>query len=836
MRLEARRAVRSLRQSPAVSVVVITTLALVIGANTAIFGLMNAVFMERLALPAAHELRAVYAMNRGVPDNISMAEYDVIRAQPGAPHVEAYWNTAATIESGDTREDVWADMVSGGYLPMLGVTPVIGRLLNDADERANSPVAVISEQLWTQYFGRSPDAVGKTIRINKQPATIVGVLPQSFQSIHFARTFSIALPLRATQFAAWPVDTRLLGVLLVARVTPGQERREQSAIDLAYRTCCVDATSGDASDQSRPASALPPGDQPSPGDAPTGLLSVSSSNPAAHVELRDASHGVRWSTDYRATYARVLIGVGAGVLILLLIACANIATLLLARAASREREFAVQLSMGAARARIIRQLLAESVALAVPGTLFGIMAAWTATTFLTRHLPHSASMLSPVVAWHMSPQLILFTTLVTGVCVLLFGLWPAIQASRTDILSPLHGARSQGDRAIRLDRILVVGQVAFALVLLGAGSLLIRTLGKLSPAAADIADHVAMIRIDRSDTRLANMTEDLADAEIMAIISNVNGVRDVAIARDAPLLPDNYQQVQINEPEFAKGTMPPRFNVVSERFHAVAGIPIVAGRSFNAQDVRGAPNVAVISEAFATRYFGSRNPVGATMSINEDGSRVNIIGVAHDESFDDPRAVHNEMMYFPLAQHDNKYAFHTGTLMVRTDRRAAATLPELRSTLEREIAGIRIDGVTTMSAELDSGLSRERLAAGLAALFGIISLALVSVGIYGLLTHNTARRKHEIGVRMALGADTRDAVWLVMRESLVLIATGVVIGAPLAYAAAMLIRSQLFEVSPTDPHALLIGGTLLLAAGLIASALPSRRAALVDPLEALRSD
>jgi predicted permease len=625
-------------------------------------------------------------------------------------------------------------------------------------------------------------------------------------------------------------------VLLVARVTPGQERRGQSAIDFAYRTCCVDATSGDASDQSRPASALPPGDQPSPGDAPTGLLSVSSSNPAAHVELRDASHGVRWSTDYRATYARVLIGVGAGVLILLLIACANIATLLLARAASREREFAVQLSMGAARARIIRQLLAESVALAVPGTLFGIMAAWTATTFLTRHLPHSASMLSPVVAWHMSPQLILFTTLVTGVCVLLFGLWPAIQASRTDILSPLHGARSQGDRTIRLDRILVVGQVAFALVLLGAGSLLIRTLGKLSPAAADIADHVAMIRIDRSDTRLANMTEDLADAEIMAIISNVNGVRDVAIARDAPLLPDNYQQVQINEPEFAKGTMPPRFNVVSERFHAVAGIPIVAGRSFNAQDVRGAPNVAVISEAFATRYFGSRNPVGATMSINEDGSRVNIIGVAHDESFDDPRAVHNEMMYFPLAQHDTKYAFHTGTLMVRTDRRAAATLRELRSTLEREIACILIDGVTTMSAELESGLSRERLAAGLAALFGIISLALVSVGIYGLLTHNTARRKHEIGVRMALGADTRDAVWLVMRESLVLIATGVVIGAPLAYAAAMLIRSQLFEVSPTDPHALLIGGTLLLAAGLIASALPSRRAALVDPLEALRSD
>jgi predicted permease len=834
-RLETRRAVRSLRQSPAVSVVVIATLAIVIGANTALFGLMNAAFMERLSLPAAEELRAVYPMNRGAPDDISMTEFDALSESPRVPHMAAYWNTAATIESGTTRTDVWADMVSGGFLSLLGVRPVMGRLLNDADERANSPVAVISEALWAQLYGRSPDVIGKTIRINGQPATIVGILPHSFHSIHFARTFSVALPLRSTQFASTPINTRLLGLFLVARVIPGRERQERSALDVAYRSCCLDATSGNAFADG-PAVALPPGNQPAPGDAPTGLGRVSSSDLTPHVEMHDASYGVRWSTDYRATYSRVLLGVGAGVVILLLIACANIATLLLARAAAREREFAVQLSMGAARARIIRQLLAESVALAVPGTVCGVIAAWAGTTFLVRHLPRSATTLSSVVAFHMSPRLMLFTALITGVCVLLFGLWPAIRASRTDILTPLHGVRTQGERTMKLDRVLVVSQVAFALILLGVGSLLIRTLGKLSPAAADVADHVAMIRIERSDTRLGKMPEDIANAELISAIAAVSDVRDVAVARDAPMLADNYQQIQINDREFAKGKMFPRMNVVTERFFGVAGIPIVNGRAFDATDVKGAENVAVISEAFALRYFGPRNPVGATMSVNEAGDHVRIVGVAQDESFDDPRAVHSEMMYLPLSQQDNKYPSTMATLLVRTEGKASASLRDLREQLEHHFAGIHLAGVTTMSAEMESALSRERLAAGLAAVFGIISLALVSVGIYGLLSHNTARRKHEIGVRMALGAETRHAVWLVLRESLLLIGAGVVIGAPLAYAAAMLVRSQLFEVSPTDPRALIVGGTLLLAAGLIASALPSRRAALVDPLEALRSD
>ena len=837
---DGRHAVRSLRQSRAITTVVVVTLAVVIGANTAIFGLLHAVFLQKLDLPGATGVRAVYAMNHGRADDISIAEYRRLQRAPNAPPLEAYWITSATVAAGTVREDVWVDMVSGGFLGMLGVKPVAGRLLSDEDERLKAPVAVISESMWSRGFGRDPAAIGRTVVVNGSRVTIVGVLPSSFHSIHFARRFSVAMPLTTYAFAPGPLDPDLIAVFLVSRVIPREEAVARAALDVAYRSCCLDPRQDDGG-EGEPSTAGRPGavQYPVPGDNPTGLHGEVTRERKPHVVMRDASRGITWSVDYRAMYGRVLFGVGAGVVILLLIACANIATLLLARAVTREREFAVQMSMGAGRARLVRQLLCESALLAVIGSAFGLLVAYGGTTLLVHNMPATSVTLADAITWHSSPRILLFTAAAAVACTLLFGMWPALRAARTDLLTPLKGGivPSAVPGKVKAERALIIAQVALALVLISTGSLLIRTLQNLSRPTGARAAHTAIMVIDAEESRYAQAGELRMATDAMTLIAGLPGVRAVTASRDAPIMEDMYQQIEPRGLTAAqrRGRIT-RLNVVTPNFFDVTGIPLRAGRAFGPQDRKGAPRVMIVSESFVRRYLAGENPVGVTMDMGDvDPLPLRIVGVASDAAYDDPHSVHTSMVYLPVEQAEAG-GMRRMALTILAEGDASSLVTDVRRAMGASLPAIRIEKLRTVAGVLEEELSRERLAAALAALFGSVALLLVSVGVYGLLSHSTAQRTHEIGVRMALGARAADAVRLVLAQSLSLLGTGVLIGLPLAFAGAWMVRSQLFEVSATDPRMVLLAAALLIVAGTLASLIPGRRAARVDPLIALRSD
>ncbi|MGH7618224.1 MAG: ADOP family duplicated permease, partial [Gemmatimonadaceae bacterium] len=761
---------------------------------------------------------ATRVSERVTGSGFSYGEFLVMRASPGLAGAAALAGAAsAEIEVGTAHADASLDLVDGAYFGLLGLQPARGRLITETDERAAAPVAVVSYDLWQTQFDGSPNVLGQTMKIHGTPFTVIGVLPQAYHGISVPGERDLAVPLSTAPLVGLPdfISARIPALLIVARLANVRlAAQTASAMDAIYQRCCA-------------AGQLLPSGKGSPGKT--------------RVALNDVSRGiVSPKFDFRAMFARVLILLMSAVAVVLLIVCANVGSLLLGRATSRRRELAVRLSLGASRGRLARQLLAESVLLAAAGAALCLALATSSMRLLANNLPGSFASLSDLVAFRLDGPVLGFTGVASLVAVLLFGTLPAWRATKTDLVSPLREGsrgrvRSSGGA---LERGIVIVQVALTLVLVSASGLLVATLRNLKNVDAGFATtHILSAWLDTRGTSLSAGGVGPLQEDLVARLRGIPGVRAVALSESSPMLGGRRALMDLDVPGYvprADEDMETETNAVTPQFFAAIGIPVREGRAFTASDGTNAAAVAIVNRAFVNQYLAHRSPLGATIRLGgADARQVAIVGVAGDARFYDLRAPAPPMVYMPLTQAGHQ---EVTTLVLRTSGDPNAVGAALRAGIMAAAPGIQIRSVETMENAMSQSLARERLTAALASVFGALALTLALIGLYGIVSYNVARRTSEIGIRMALGARRSSVAWDVFRQSLSLVAAGVVIGLPLVFAAGRAIASQLWGVGSHDPL-LLIGSVVLLAAAAgAASVLPAVRAASMDPLIALRAD
>jgi len=871
---DVRYGTRSLRRSPGLSTVIVVSFAVVLGANTTIFSLVDAMFLRRLSLPHPEQLVTLERYHR--PVYLHYAEFQAVRSAPGIPRLEGYHFIGETVRANGSSEGLWVDRVTGGYFDLLGVRPILGRVLDRTDEAGGAAVAVISEEYWASRFGRRRDVLGRTLTLNGLPVTIVGVLPRTFHGLFFAGHFSIAVPFTIGD----PDYSGQLAVDLIGRLDPKRSRVSQAAVlNAALRHCCLRPTAsgsppttgargrsvpaGSASPSGATAAPAPPGG-PLPDDWPAPRNAVLyGGGPAIGppVTFADASHGLTWSTDYRARFRSVLIAVMAGGLLLLLVACANVATLLVARAEARQAEFAVRLSLGAGRRRLLVQLLTEALDLAGLGALLGLMFAWGATSVLRASLPPSALALSDVIRWRPNWPIFAFSAGVVVLCTVLVCIWPARLAGRVDLVSGLSGAHRHVAGRWSADRSLVVAQVALAVVLVSTSALLALTLRNLTTddggyhsrdvilASVEIRDDVCNGSYYEADIGRCLMTTK-NDAlrlsvyhEVRTDLTRVGRVAGVGLASDAPLASDMYGGTRATVGSaMTADSFVTRSTAVTPGFLAASGIGVVAGRDFLDSDVATSEPVVVVSQAFAERRYPGRSALGAALTYRGwfgEPHTARIVGIARDANYrrintgPSLRNPAEEIFYQPLAQ--TSPVSPNVTLIVRTTGDPNSVAGPVRRTLDG-ISGVKAARITSVGAVLNDMTARERFGADLGGAFAAMALLLAAIGVYGVLSYSVVRRTRELGVRTALGASTEDNLRLVLSEALVMVGIGVVAGLPVAVGVARISRSLLYGVSEWDPRALVGGAALLTVVSLLGGLLPARRATRVDPLVALRSE
>ena len=804
---DVRYGLRALSRSPVFTIVAVVSLAVGIGATTAIFGLVNAVLLERLAVRHPEELVQVRRSNgKGIVDRFTYSDYSALKQAPNAPRLVATASSGVTVMAGTTREYPNVDAVSGDFFEMLGIRPLIGRTITVDDDRSGAMVVVVSQRFWERQLGADPSALGHSLRINDEQFTIVGVLPRTYRGLLFEGTFTLAVPISVVTRLGM-ADLRAPRPTLVnmfARTTPGLDaERLGRVVDDAFQRCCESAS--------------------------------------AHLIAIDASHGTtNPKIDLRGEYGRILTALMAGVLLLLLIVCANVGSLLLARASARRRELAVRMSMGATRSRIARQLLTESLELGLAGGVLGLVLARLGTILLSHNLPPVAINLADAITLRPSATILIFTAATTIACTLFFGVLPAIRAARVDVMTPLKdgGRTTRGGRDV-IDRGIVVTQVALALVLVCAATLFVTTLRNLERFdEAKGVSEVLLVGVDTRGTEYATRGMRPLAPDLLTALRGIPGVTSAAISSSVPVFGGRTMRDAIHVPGFEPRVDEDQsawFAAVSPDFFATTGIGIERGRAFDARDVAGAERVAIVTRAFVKHFFAGRDPIGGSIVLGEgaEATSMRIVGVARDARYTDLRAPAPELYYAPLAQ---AVEIPVLVLSIRSRTDVNTLAPMVRREVERIAPGLRVSRLNSFEHALNEELARERLAAGLATLFGLLALGLAAIGIYGVVAYNVARRTAEIGVRMALGARPADAVWLVVRQTMTMTAIGVAIGAPLAVVAARMIGTQLYGIGATDPRALLGAVGILGVAGALASVVPGRRAANVDPVEALRGE
>jgi len=804
---DLRYGVRTLRRSPAFTTVSVLSLGLGIGANVAIFGLLYGVLMQPLAIAQAHELSAVIIQTKGEPyATVLHRTYLALREAPGVPELQASHEADDILaEAGEVREYSRANFVEGGYFAMLGVPPLFGRSITREDDEQHASVVVLSEDAWTHFFARGRSVLGRQLSLRSHPFTVIGVMPRSFRGIRFNGSFNMAVPASAASLLGIAEDRNYVNV--VTRIGTSSLRAAYAPrIDAAFHRCCVDAE-----ELSRD----------------------------VHVTLADASRGVPYGkSDFRDDYRLMLWSLMGGALLVLLVACSNVGNLLLARGAARERELSIRLSIGASRWRIVRQLLAESALLAALGAILGIVLAAIVTRLLIGSLPTGFETAATLVEFDVKPAILTFTAAVAITCVLAFGVGPALRATRADLASSLKDRSASRARGMHIvDRLLVVGQVAVSLVLVCGAGLLIATLRNLRAIDPGFAStHLVAISVETRGTEYERGGIVPIYREILERARRVPGVLSAAMATRIPAIGGR----DASFPYGVLGQLPhePRqisLTVVTPGYLATSGTRLLQGRDFTDADTPTNRRVAIANEAFVARHFPVGSPIGAVVRIDElnGGETVTVIGVTRDVRFGDRRRSPEPMLFIPAAQ-AGKWPFLL--LLMRTATEPKWVMPSVIREVGAFAQRLRITHSQTMDEAFDEVLLRERLAAALASSCAALALVLAMIGLTGLVGFSVARRTREIGVRMALGARRSGVVWLVLRDALGMVATGIVIGIPLALGTGHALRSLLYGIAPTNVVLLGITTAGLVAVAVLASAAPAWRASRVDPVIALRAD
>ncbi len=867
IRQDIRYGLRMLAKSPGFTTVVVLSLALGIGANTAIFSLIDAVMLKMLPVRHPEQLTLLNWAAQGPPG--IMPANGIIHSLSGNMDQDKtgrFTSTSfsyPTFEEIHARNDVFskvfafadpdpvnlnvngqveqvgAELVSGDYFSGLGLMAIAGRTITEADDKAGAaPVTMISYGCWERRFGREASVVGKAITINNVPFTIIGVTPPEFFGLQPGRSLNVWLPLHSQPQVEprWTEEghSKFISsddwwVLIMGRLKPGiSEAQAQPALEVAFHQSMAA--------QEEAAQKTGPPQKPSENETLSGAQVV------PHLELGPASKGL----DYlRQEFSKPLFILMAVVGLVLLIACANVANLLLARATVRQKEIAVRLAIGAGRRRIIRQLLTESVLVATLGGAAGLALAYWATGLLVAFMSSGREPITLSV--HPDLRVLGFNAAVSLFTGVLFGLAPAFRGTRLDLTPALKESARGGSLGAhrsaraRLGKALVIAQVAATLLLLVGAGLFVRTLQNLETLNVGFNRYnILLFGIDPTQNgykgeRLESFYQELqrrlealpgvrsASASNHTLIGGGVSIGGISIQGDAPKRTETGRD--------ASGGV--HFNSVGPGFFETMGIPLVLGRTLGPKDTPAAPKVAVINETLAHRYFADSNPIGRRIGGDEKTTGdIEIVGVVGDASYADLRREVPPTVYYPYLQGPDQLGpMH---FEVRTAGDPMHMVTSVRNIVQSLDKNLPLFNVKTQVEQIDQTLFQERLFAKLSSFFGLLALALACVGLYGIMSYAVARRTNEIGIRMALGAERDNILRMVMRETLVMVALGVGIGIPAALAATRIISSMLYDLKPTDPLTFIMSASVMIVVAAFAGYLPARRASRVDPIVALR--
>jgi putative ABC transport system permease protein len=820
---DIRYAIRVLCKSPVFSIVAILTLALGTGANTAIFQILNALNLRPLPVAKPHELVSIgidqhgkarigrREMGRSV---FSEPMWREIRSQQQAFSAVFAWGSGRWDLSSD-GEVVWADgfYVSGRYFDGLDVRAQVGRLLTDADDRAGcgSPGAVLSYDFWQRRYGGDPSVVGRSVALDRRPFTVIGVAARGFLGVEAGRAFDVALPLCAEplmrgreagtgQRNVWWLD-------IMARLKPGWTLERAGAHTALISPAVFQAT-------------VPESYTPARANDYSSFSLIATSGSTGVSMLPPVAYGVLW----------LLFGATGLVLLLM---CANLANLMLARATTRGREIAVRLALGATRRRVLAQLLVESALVATCGGLSGFVVARWISRSLVAYI--NTGVLPVRIAVDLTPDWRLFalsTFIACAVC-LLSGLGPALKATRRDPATVMQSAgRSAGDgsEAVALRRALVVVQVAFSIVLVVVSILFVRSLRNLNDVELGFDPDVLVAAVDLRRTSVAAAARMRAFEEIVDRVHTVNGVRAAAATMIVPLSGADWNGRLSKAGALQEGEV--HFNAVGDEYFRAMALPLLKGRTFDRQDRPGAPRAAIVNEALARRYFAGVDPIGQTFRTDARLDAYQIVGLVRDASFLQVGERALPMAYLAVAQEMTPPP-STLRLVIRTDVPAASITPALTRTIGDAVPGTAIS-YEAVARYVDTLLLPQRLVAWLSGFFAVLAVLIASIGLYGIISYLVTRRRVEIGVRMALGAEPPAVLRMVLAESGLLVASGLIIGIALAFGASQATAGLLYGITPLDPASYALGTGVLGCVAVIAAWLPARRASQIAPIAALR--
>ncbi len=836
---DARYGLRMLAKKPGFTAIAVLTLALGIGANTAIFSLIDAVMLKKL--PVNHPERLVlfkwdthkwppHFSQTGGDSRLSFSypAFQQFRAQN-----RALSSVFAFVPLGFSEQNVtvrlngestlaYGEMVTGEYFSGLGVTPLLGRTITEEDEQPGaSRVAVISYAYWSSRFGRDPSILGRAIALNGSSATIVGVTPSSFYGEHPGGepdlwvAFADLPNLRP--WGAKPAytnsvftDRDWICLNIMGRLKPGVSREQaQSVLDIAFHRFVTAEWTPDKRDQ------------------------------VPHLQLAAASQGVN---NLREAYSRPLYLLMAVVGLVLLIACANLATLLLARATARHKEISVRLAIGASRGRLIRQLLTESMLLSAIGGVLGLLFTRWGTQGLLALMSHGENQMILDVKpdW----KVLLFTLAASVLTGILFGLAPALRAARVDLAPAMKesaGNISEGRRGHFLGESLVVAQISASLVLMIGAGLFVRTLENFERKDLGF-DQKNLLTFGVDPTRAGYKGNRLLNfyQQLLERVQALPGVQSATLIENVPL--SNWSNNGDITIEGSKQNVPNnhlRWFVVGADFFRTMGIPLIAGRGIQGSDTVTAPRVAVVDETFVRTYLGDAYPIGQRFYLGTDAKpdpkfEFEIIGVVKKAELTDIHAEPIPKGYMSYAQ----FPEEIGTLyfQARTAGNPAGLVPEVRDAVHQMNSDLPLMDVSTQTQLTAEVLTQERTFAHLSSFFGLVALLLATIGLYGTLAYSVTRKTHEIGIRLALGAESRDVLRMVFGKGLQLTLVGVVIGILATLAVTRLISTMIYGVAPTDPMTFAAVAVFLVLVALLACYVPARRATRVDPLVALRHE
>jgi predicted permease len=816
---DTRYALRTLRANPGFAATAVLSLALGIGANTAIFSILNAVMLRSLPVEDPQRLVQVDSLQGRFTNPI----WEQVR-----DHQQAFSGTLAfagdrfDLSAGGESHFANGLWASGDFFRVLGVPAMRGRVFTPDDDLHGGghagPVAVISHAFWKRHYASDPDIVGKTVRLNRRPFTIIGVTPPWFTGLDVDKSYDVAIPIGCepilhTDFSTLNARSwwwlRILGRLL-----PGDTRQQAEARMKALAPEVSRATlptNWDADGQRQ-------------------YLRRSFSLRPANTGFSDTG------SQYRTALFTLMVVVG----LVLLVACANIANLLLARAAARQREISIRMAIGAARRRVMRQLMSESLLLSVLGGVGGLLFAVWGSRLLVRFLSKAGSELQLDTA----PDLraLAFTMGVAVLTGLLFGLAPALRATSVSPNNVMkeHARGTVGSR-FNLGRALVTGQVALSLMLLVGAGLFLGTFRNLLSIDLGFSRHnILLVRAGLMQTNVPKAQRPRVYREIVGRLRAIPGVSSVSSSVLTPIGNDEWDRVVDPEGYSPRGEYDTQvyFNRVSPGYFETMRTPLLLGRDFSGQDDTGAPKVMLIGESVARRFFGQANPIGKTIRVNAEDSHgekdvYQVIGVVKDAKYE---AVNEELLlsvYIACAQDTDPWP--EVNFEVRTERPVETFIPAVRAAIGEVNRGISLE-FRNFETQVNDSLLQPRMVALLSAFFGGLALLLAMIGLYGVTAYGVARRQAEIGIRMALGAQPGSVVWLVLREVAAMLAIGTVLGLGASLAAGRLVAGLLYGVKSYDAAPLAIAAVVLGIATGIAAYLPAHRAARLDPMAALREE